>query len=313
MPKTKNQALVYGAMMTALFVILLFITAFVPVVSFFTAFITPLPVMWYSAKFERNQALLVTTVSILVGSLLGGILVIPAALSFAVIGLIIGMAIQANYNKVSLLMATGLTVLGITVVMYVALMQFMGMDVIKEMLTMTRESYITMNEAFLATSGKEAMSVADINQLMTMLEALIPALVAMSSFLMAFLMLTINLPILQRLGITTPKFAPFKDMRLPHSILWYYLVVVTIKLFVNPEVGTTIYTITYNLDVVLSVLLVLQAFSLIHYYLASRGVSKTVGTIICVLLVPLFPLLVLVGVLDLGMDIRSFITNKIKK
>lgn len=310
MPSTKNQSLVYGAMMTALFVILLFMTVYIPVVSFFTAFITPLPLMWYGAKFTPKQTVLVATVSIIVGTLLGGIIVAPTALSFAVIGVVIGMGIRANYSKVALLMATGLTVLTVTVVMYMVLIQFLAIDVIKEMLATTRESYLAMNEAFLATSGKEAMSVADINQLMTLLEALVPALVTLSSFLVAFMMLSINLPILRRLSVQVPKFSPFKDMRLPRSILWYYLVVVTVKLFVNPEIGTTLYTVTYNFDVVLSVLLVLQAFSLIQYYLAAKGVAKTVGVIVCVLLVPLFPLLVLVGVLDLGMDIRTFITNK---
>ena len=313
MPSTKNQSLVYGAMMTALFVILLFMTAFIPVVSFFTAFITPLPLMWYGAKFDRNQTLLVGVVAILIGSLLGGIVILPAALSFAVIGVAVGIAIRSNYSKIGLLMTTGLTVLAITVVMYVALMQFLAIDVITEMLATTRESYLKMNEAFITTSGKEAMSEAEIDKLIMMLEALIPALLTLSSFLMAFIMLSVSLPILQRLGIKVPKFAPFRDMRLPRAVLWYYLVVVTVKLFANPEIGSTLYTVTYNLDIILSVLLVLQAFSLIQYYLASRGMSNVVGIIICVLLLPLFPLLVLVGVLDLGMDIRTFITNKIKK
>lgn len=313
MPSTKNQSLVYGAMMTALFVILLFMTAFIPVVSFFTAFITPLPLMWYGAKFDRKQTLLVGVVAILLGSLLGGIVILPAALSFAVIGVVVGIAIQSNYSKIGLLMTTGLTVLAITVVMYVALMQFLAIDVITEMLATTRESYLKMNEAFITTSGKEAMSEAEIDKLIMMLEALIPALLTLSSFLMAFIMLSVSLPILQRLGIKVPKFAPFRDMRLPRAVLWYYLVVVTVKLFANPEIGSTLYTVTYNFDIILSVLLVLQAFSLIQYYLASRGMSNVVGIIICVLLLPLFPLLVLVGVLDLGMDIRTFITNKIKK
>lgn len=313
MPSTKNQSLVYGAMMTALFVILLFMTAFIPVVSFFTAFITPLPLMWYGAKFDRKQTLLVGVVAILLGSLLGGIVILPAALSFAVIGVAVGIAIRSNYSKIGLLMTTGLTVLAITVVMYVALMQFLAIDVITEMLATTRESYLKMNEAFITTSGKEAMSEAEIDKLIMMLEALIPALLTLSSFLMAFIMLSVSLPILQRLGIKVPKFAPFRDMRLPRAVLWYYLVVVTVKLFVNPEIGSTLYTVTYNFDIILSVLLVLQAFSLIQYYLASRGMSNVVGIIICVLLLPLFPLLVLIGVLDLGMDIRTFITNKIKK
>lgn len=313
MPSTKNQSLVYGAMMTALFVILLFMTAFIPVVSFFTAFITPLPLMWYGAKFDRKQTLLVGVVAILLGSLLGGIVILPAALSFAVIGVAVGIAIRSNYSKIGLLMTTGLTVLAITVVMYVALMQFLAIDVITEMLATTRESYLKMNEAFITTSGKEAMSEAEIDKLIMMLEALIPALLTLSSFLMAFIMLSVSLPILQRLGIKVPKFAPFRDMRLPRAVLWYYLVVVTVKLFANPEIGSTLYTVTYNFDIILSVLLVLQAFSLIQYYLASRGMSNVVGIIICVLLLPLFPLLVLVGVLDLGMDIRTFITNKIKK
>ena len=116
MPSTKNQSLVYGAMMTALFVILLFMTVYIPVVSFFTAFITPLPLMWYGAKFTPKQTVLVATVSIIVGTLLGGIIVAPTALSFAVIGVVIGMGIRANYSKVALLMATGLTVLTVTVV-----------------------------------------------------------------------------------------------------------------------------------------------------------------------------------------------------
>ena len=62
----------------------------------------------------------------------------------------------------------------------------------------------------------------------------------------AFILIVINLPILKRLGIEVPKFTALKDLTFPKAVLWYYLIVLTINLFVHPEIGSTLYMIMLN-------------------------------------------------------------------
>ena len=102
-------------------------------------------------------------------------------------------------------------------------------------------------------------------QMFEMLEMTRPSSITIGVCALAFIMIAVILPILKRLKIDVPKFAPFRNMRLPRAILWYYLIVLSINLFVQPEFGTALYVVILNLSMILWVLLTLQGISFIHY------------------------------------------------
>ena len=64
MQRNQTSYLTYGSMMIALFSILLAMSVYVPVLGLITSFIVPLPLAWYSAKFERKQAAFVMVIAV---------------------------------------------------------------------------------------------------------------------------------------------------------------------------------------------------------------------------------------------------------
>ena len=93
MQRNQTNYLTYGSMMIALFAILLAMSVYVPVLGFFTSFIVPLPLAWYSAKFERKQAVFVTVIAIIISFVIGGVFGFIFGLLVGPLGFLIGYAI----------------------------------------------------------------------------------------------------------------------------------------------------------------------------------------------------------------------------
>ena len=110
-----------------------------------------------------------------------------------------------------------------------------------------------------------------------------------------------------------PKFKAFKDLRLPKAILWYYLIILVIDLFIRPESGTGLYVICLNFSIILCMLLMLQGVSLVYYVFDMYRLSKFLKVLVVIMILPLYSLFVMLGILDLGFDIRKFVKGKIQK
>ena len=71
MPNNQTKKLAQGAMMAAVFAVLIAIGYYVPVLWVITSLISPLPIAWYSAKFERQQGIMVTIVALVISFIIG--------------------------------------------------------------------------------------------------------------------------------------------------------------------------------------------------------------------------------------------------
>ena len=76
MPNNQTKKLAQGAMMAAVFAVLIAIGYYVPVLLVVTTLIAPLPIAWYSASYERSQAISMTIVAIAITFFLGGLLIL---------------------------------------------------------------------------------------------------------------------------------------------------------------------------------------------------------------------------------------------
>jgi len=313
MPNEYTKRLTLGAMMIALFTILLAVSFYVPILNIVTTFFIALPIAWYSAKFDRKAALLVTVISIGMAFFVGGLLALPLAFIHAPLGFVMGDAIRRKKSKLYLLIASGMTFLISTVIQYVITVMLFNINPIQEFLLLLRKSYEQSGKILegLGASPKDYNKLVE--ETLFMFETVLPSMIIISIFVSAFFIIVINLPILKRLGLDIPKFNPFRKMRLPRAVLWYYLVVLVVTLFVELEKGTFAFMVFANASVVLRGLLFLQGISFIHYYIHLQGWPKWVVVVATVLAFPLQSFIVLLGVLDLGFNIRSFIKDMNRK
>ncbi|HWI49913.1 MAG TPA: YybS family protein [Rummeliibacillus sp.] len=313
MPENQTRRITHGAMMVALFTILLAISTYVPVVSIVTIWFISLPIAWYSAKYSRSSSVFVVIVSIVISLLIGGLLSLPVAILFAIIGFVIGDVIRTKKSKIFLFMSTAFTVLISITVGYIISVKFFNMDVLKQMITITRESYQKSNEIVKSMTGQAPFSTEQLNTMFDTMQMVMPTIVTLLVFIMTFIVISVNLPLLRRFGLEVPKFAPFRDLRLPRATLWYYLAVLAMTLFVKPDEGTFIYLVILNLSFILSILFMLQGISLIHFYVYQQGWPKWALIVGTILAIPLSSFVTLLGIADLGFNIRGLISGMTRK
>ena len=313
MPNNQTKALVQGSMMVAIFTILMLISAYVPIIFIVGLIFAPLPIAWYSANYKRSSSILVAVVGCTLTALTSGITMLPFAFILALIGVVIGNAIYLKKSKLYLFMSSGIAFLLSMTIVYVAYVQFAGINIIDMSLEILRENYEQSNELAKNVTGQVVFQPEIIEAMLKTIELTMPATITISAFFAAFIIITFNLPVLKRLGLDVPKFAPFQNMRLPRSILWYYMIVLCINLFMRPEFGSTLDIIVLNVSYVLWMLLILQGISFLHYFISKKEMPNGVKWIATLLALPLSSFMILLGIVDLGFDLRSLVNGKTKE
>lgn len=200
-------------------------------------------------------------------------------------------------------------------IQYVIAVRLFEVDFIRESLDLMKTSYmesIKLSEKITGqVTPKEVMD--NLTGMLNTLEMTIPATITLVMLLFALLFMSVNLPILKRLKVDVPKFAKFSELRLPRSVLWYYLIVLSINLFVRPELGSALAVIMLNVSMILWVLLTVQGISFIHYMLDCYKQPKFLKVISTFVAIPFYSFVVLIGIIDLGFNARDYIQQKSQK
>lgn len=307
MQNLQTRKLTNGAMMAAVFTVLLAVSVYVPLLNAITTLFLALPIAWYSAKYDWKASALFGTVSLILAFLIGGLLALPLALIHVPLGVMIGLSIYYKKSKLFMFMGSGIVLLLSVMLQYVASIWLFGINVIEEMMTAIELSY-KQTGALMESFGATGVDYDKfISQIMFSFETLLPALLVLAVFTTVWVLLLILLPILKRLGTDVPKFPPFRDMRLPKSVLWYYLIVLLVPLLSDLQPGTMIYMIFINASIVLQFLLFLQGVSFYHFYIQQEGWPKWVKVLVTILALPLLSFTSIVGLVDLGFDIRGWV------
>ena len=134
----------------------------------------------------------------------------------------------------------------------------------------------TFLERYNALPKNYDQTIADV---LFMFETVMPTLLILGVFSVCICIYQYSLPVLKKLGLDVPKFPAIRHMRLPKSILWYYMIVMVVTLFVELEQGTFAFMVFANATLMLRVLLTLQGISFIHFYIHEKGWPKWVAIV----------------------------------
>ncbi|GLC90091.1 YybS family protein [Lysinibacillus piscis] len=313
MPNNQTKALVHGSAMLVIFTMMMMLSRYIPLAFLLVVLFTPLPFAWYSAKYKSSFSIVIALLGCMLTMLTCGFIMLPFAMIFAVVGVVMGYTIRTGKSKLHIFMSTGLAVLLSTAVIFLLYVRIADINMIELGLDEAKKNYeqtIAQNEELF---GQAQVSQEKMDATIQMMELSVPSTVTISSFFIAFLIVSLNLPILRRLRLEVPTFPPFQDMRLPRAILWYYMIILCINLFIRPEAGSTLDMVILNISVILWMLLILQGVSFIHYVFAKRGIPNALKWLTTLLVLPLSSFMILLGIVDLGFDVRSLVKGKHKK
>ncbi|WP_191559840.1 YybS family protein [Metabacillus idriensis] len=301
------NVLTEGAILLALFTVLTLMTLYLPLIGAFLMVFLPLPFILYSVRHGIKAAVTLMAASILITLLVGSLFALPLSLTYAISGIVMGYFYKKKQTSGALIGGT-IAFLISFVVMYAASAAFFQIDPIKEA-TGSMDETIEMARSMMAAIGQEANEAA-INQIeeqMKYIGYLIPSVLVSVSFIFALLSHAATIPVLKRLKIQVVPLKPFREWKLPTSIVWYYLIV-SFLLFFDLENGTFLFIAVLNLMFVLQVLLVVQGFSFIFFYSYVKKYSKAlpVAAIILSLILPILMYIVrILGIIDLAFNLRG--------
>lgn len=310
MQNQQTRKITNGALMAAVFTVLLTISVYVPLLNVISTLFIALPIAWYSAKYDWKASALFAAACLILTLIVGGIFALPLALIHIPLGLVIGLSIYYKKSKLFMFMGSSIVLLLSLVLQYLASIVLLGVNVLEEMMATARsvsEETRVMMERFGSSSDSIEEYNEQVSQMILSMETLMPTWLVLTVFIGVWILLLILLPILKRFGTTVPKFPPFRDMKLPKSILWYYLIVLLVSMLFDFQQGTMSYMMYMNAFALLQFLLFLQGVSFYHFYIKQEGWPKWVTVVVTILALPLQSFTIIVGIVDLGFDIRGWV------
>lgn len=304
------RKLTEGAILLAAFVVLLLLTIYVPVVGVVVNLFLPVPFILFAAKNDWKSVLVFIVASVLISFITGTLLAMPLTLAYGTTGAVMGFMIQKQKSRTSILISSSLVFLVNIIGQYIVSVVFFNMNYIDELFKTMQDS-IKMSSDILKNFGTQEESKKLLDQFsnaLGLIKTLMPSIFVMVSFITAFIIQMLSLPILKRFGIKLENWKPFREISLPKSFLWYYMLTLLAGMLLHPKSGTYGFDVITNLTYILQLFMVFQGLTFIFYFFHQRGSSKTVPVMIAVLTLIMPILLYLVGILgiiDLGFGLRK--------
>ncbi|WP_188455424.1 YybS family protein [Virgibacillus oceani] len=309
-----SKKLTDGALLTAIYIVLLLVAFYIPLIELIATFLLPIPFIIFASRHDWKPALVMLSVSAVLSGLFATVLSLPLTILMGIGGIMIGSAIHKGLSSYET-WARGTVgfVIGIVFIFLVTQLVF-DVNIVNEMDSMIDESMQIsqdiMEQFGLAEQAEEQMELID--QSVAMLKNLIPVGIALIAIVMAFLSQWISYKVINRLDNKKLHFPPFRDLVFPTALVWIYFFTLIVSYFQLDRNGTLFLAVN-NILVLTGLLMTIQGFSFIFYFAHQKNKSKAlpIGSVILTLLFP-FLLLYLVrilGIIDIGFRLRDRIVQ----
>lgn len=303
-----------GAILLAIFSVLLLITLYIPVLGLVVNLFLSLPFLFFGAKHDWKSTAVFTVGAILLSLILGSLLAIPLALAYGTTGAVMGGLIREGKSRLAITAAGAFVFLINLIAIYGISVAFFNANIVQEMLDLMRSSFVE-SQQMLKSMGQatDEKVIKQFETMMDLMETIIPSILVVASFFTVFITQLVSFPILKRFGIKFPDWRPFRELILPKSILWYYLFSMLASLLMPPDEGTYWFMVIANLAFILQILMVMQGLSLLFYITHVKGYPRAMPITVMVLLL-FFPFVLsivrILGIIDLGFDLRKRLGEK---
>ncbi|MED1899955.1 YybS family protein [Bacillus thuringiensis] len=298
-----------GAALLAIYVILLLISKYVPILGTVVTFALPLPFILLTIRHKLSNVLMIFVAALFVTIIVSQPMNLVKTIMFGLIGIVLGYMYKTRKKPVEILIAGTLAYLIGFVLIYVASIKFFNIDIMKQMQSMFSESMVQSEKIVSATGmpiSKEQKEL--LTQMNDILQSLFPSILVLVSVCFSWITVIISGSVLKKLKHDIISWPKFKDIQLPKSIVWYYVIFILLATFIKVEPTSYLHMVFSNLYVIFALLLVLQGLTFISFLAYRKGFTKGVpiiSFIVCMFIPMLFPLVTILGIIDLGISLRS--------
>ncbi|SFB30061.1 Uncharacterized conserved protein YybS, DUF2232 family [Lentibacillus halodurans] len=313
----QSKQLTDGALLTAVFMILMLIATFVPVITLIATFILPVPFILFASRYDWKPSMVMLIAAAILSSLLTSIFSLPIPILMGIGGMMIGSAIHRNLTAYET-WARGTIGFVVGIVLVFVFSQYIfQMNLVNEINQMIQQS-ITMSQDVMEQFGLNELTeeqMGMVTEQLGVLTDLLPVWIAIVALLLAFVSQWVSYKVINRTENKQLHFPPFRTLRLPVSLIWIYFFALIMSFF-NLDQSGMVFTAVHNVLMLTGILMTLQGFSFIFYYAHAKHMSKALP-ITSIILTIFFPfiflyLVRLLGIIDIGFSLRDRISNQKK-
>lgn len=300
--------------MMSIFSVMMLFYLYVPLLSIIFFLTAPIPIILYTIRHGLKKGIAAGAIGIVISFLIGSMAGLMSAPILIAVGL--GMGSFYSRRQPGNAIITGALIylfsFLISFVVSVQLFQIDIMSIAKESI----EQMMPMVESVLKQSGASKKDIAkqikQFKEMQDMALSALPVALLIAVTLMAFVNHWFVRPLLKRFVSDMPALKKFKDMRLPKSMVWYYLLTLLLML-IQTEKGSFLWLVQTSAFQILFILVLIQGFSFLFYYCHEKNISKAVPIFTVVLTVffpPIGVIVRIIGIADIGFDLREKVKNK---
>jgi len=298
-----------GAILLAAYAVMLLITIYVPILGAVVNLFLSLPFIMFAAKHNRQSSIVFMVAATLLSLIVGTFFAIPLTLAYGLTGIVMGDFVRNQKGRAAVFLSGSITFLLTLVIQYAVAVALFKMDFIKQSIDLVRES-VDQSMNMLESLGQEPNGalIEQLNAGIDLLQSLVPSMFVMISLATVFLIQLVSFPILKRFGVKIGEWKSFRELMLPRSLMYYFLVALLASLFIQAEDGGYFHLALTNILFILQLLLVIQGLSFIWFYSHLKGWPKVLPIIITIFIFIMPFLLYIVwilGIIDLGFDLRK--------
>ncbi|KHF40079.1 YybS family protein [Halalkalibacter okhensis] len=308
-----TRVLTEGALLASLFAILLVITTYVPLLGMITVWALPLPFVVYTYRRGLKAGLLLWVVAFFLAFIIGGLVTIPTAFMFGSGGIIVGELYRRKLSGFGVLIGAGLVYTLNALLLFLGLVLIIGENPMQMAIDLTREQ-MELAQSTLGSFGQSGDQLEQAFELIDNLVYLAPVMIVGIGITLGLITKLISYLLLKRLGHKVSPLPPFREWSFPKAFLWYYLIILILAM-VGAEEGTTMFMVIWNLFPLLEIIIAIQGFAVMFYYFYQKKVTTVVPVLIligAILVPPLLYIVRIIGIIDLGFDLRKRISDQKK-
>lgn len=313
----QSKKITEGALLTAIFIVLLFLVLFVPIIGTIGLFALPIPFIIYASKHGFTPALFMLTVAIAISFMIATAASLPFTIFAGIGGIFIGVAVHRNLSPYETLARGSLGFIVGFLLIILALQFLLNINIYYEIDKLITES-MNMIRTFIEQTGvgTSEEQIKLFEDQMNLYKDLLPSSIAIVSLFFAFISQWLSYKILNRMGNVKRAFPPFKNLNFPVAIIWFYFFALILSL-VELDPSSGLYLVVQNTLALLTVFVAIQGFSFIFFYADHKKAHKAVPITILIvtLIIPfLFMFIVrIIGIIDLGFSLKERIANSENK